>query len=76
MQSNIFTIFTDCQKNATSALSVVSFGSQYNSSGEFICSNGGALFANNVSTHNETTCAATAQWTRQDVIKCYTGHLL
>ena len=73
MRSNILTIFTDCQRDVTSSLNVTSRGSQYNASGEFICSNGEALFANNVSTHNETTCTATAQWTRQDVVKCYTS---
>ena len=35
--------------------------------------NNGALFANNFSTYNESTCAVTAQWTRQDVVECYTG---
>ena len=48
---------------------------QYNASGEFVCTNNGALFSHNASTSNETLCGVTAQWLRQDVVECYTGTL-
>ena len=48
---------------------------QYNATGEFVCTNGGALFSNNASVSNVTNCNATAQWTTLDDIKCYTGIL-
>jgi len=49
--------------------------SQYNTTGEIFCMNGGALFANNVSLSNETRCNATAQWTISDFVNCFTGIL-
>ena len=45
----------------------------YNALGEFVCTNNGAVFSYNVSTSNATVCNATAQWTKQDEVECYTG---
>ena len=46
---------------------------QYNTPGELVCTNGGALFSSNVSVSNATKCNATAQWSRLDDLNCYTG---
>jgi len=46
---------------------------QYNTSGELVCNNGGVLFANNLLASNVTICNATAEWTLNDFIDCYSG---
>ena len=46
---------------------------QYNTLGEFACTNNGTLFSNNGSTSNDTKCDETAQWTRHNEVDCYTG---
>ena len=46
---------------------------QYNTLGEVVCSNGEALFPNDVSVSIETLCNATAQWIIPGNTVCYTG---
>ena len=47
--------------------------SQYNTSGELACNNGGALFSNNVTESTTTVCTVSAQWNIPDNSDCYTG---
>jgi len=54
-------------------LIVHSLSPQYNAFGELVCTNGGALFSNNVSTSNQTICNANALWIMPMEIDCYTG---
>ena len=46
---------------------------QYNTLGELVCNNGGALFSNNALISTETMCNVTAQWTIPDNADCYTS---
>jgi len=59
--------FSDCPALVNEMLTV-NFASpaQYNTIGELVCNNGGALFSNNISVSNETTRNATAQWSLID----------
>ena len=67
-------LYADCPSDIDEMLTVIPAGlPQYNATGELVCTNGGALFLNNVSVSNATMCNATAQWTTLDDIKCYTG---
>ena len=74
-QSFVLVYFVDCSTEMNSDLLVSSTSAVYNSFGEFYCANNGVLFLAGTgnSTTNETVCNATAQWSRQEKINCYTG---
>ena len=69
--------FVDCPTVINQMLSVNHAGgsSGYNTRGELVCINGGALFSNNVSISTETVCNVTAKWINPDNANCYTGIL-
>ena len=47
---------------------------QYNTLGELVCKNNGALLLNDqLLSTTETKCNVTAQWTIPDNVDCYTG---
>ena len=49
--------------------------SGYNTRGELVCTNGGALFSNNASISTETVCNVVAHWIIPDNADFYTGIL-
>ena len=69
--------FVDCPTFVNHMLTVnhAVGSSGFNTRGELVCTNGGALFSNNVSISTETVCNATAQWIIPDNADCYTGVL-
>ena len=69
-------IFIDCSlPSERFPLQVLSASSEYNSTGEFYCANGGSLFDSkgNRLNSNKTVCDATAQWNNQNEFNCFTG---
>jgi len=64
-----------CSTAVNSILHVRSFDNvaHDNSKGEFYCTNNGALFSNNISTSNETSCGKSLQWDRYDDVTCFTS---
>ena len=67
-------MFTDCPTKINQMVTVNHIGSpQYNTPGELVCNNDGALFANNALASITTTCNFNAQWTIFDNADCYTG---
>ena len=75
INDNCIYLFTDCPTAINDMLTVTyPFEQpQYNSRGEFVCYNGGALFSNNMSVSTETVCNETAQWNIPKTPQCYTG---
>ena len=67
--------YSDCATHLNPMLMVMTSGTpSYKAIGEFVCSGNAALFSNNTLASNMTTCNATAQWTRKNEVKCYTGN--
>jgi len=60
----------------TPPLVVNSTAAIYNSSGNFICDNGGVLLNSDgvEETETQTTCLVTARWSRQDELRCSNGN--
>ena len=71
----MITYLADCPKAIDSHLLVSSTSTTYNALGEFYCADDGVLFLSGTGnkTTNESVCNATAQWSRQDEIDCYTS---
>ena len=69
-------LFADCPSTTTNPILSVNYvgSAYYNTLGELVCTNNGALFLNDqfLST-TETVCNVTAQWTIPDNVDCYTG---
>ena len=68
--------FLDCSNVTNSNLGVLPPSAPYNESGELKCKNDGFVFGSNDKplTTNLTICNATAQWSRQNDVECYTGN--
>ena len=69
--------FVDCPSVINQMLTVnhAAEPSGYNTPGELVCINGGALFSNNISISTETVCNVAAHWIIPDNADCYTGIL-
>jgi len=75
----LFTFFLsfclDCA-TPTPPLAVKSTAAIYNSSGHFICENGGVLLNSDgvEETETQTRCLVRARWSRRDELRCSDGN--
>ncbi|XP_076801211.1 uncharacterized protein LOC143445779 [Clavelina lepadiformis] len=65
----------DCNSSLPYDVIVDATSRIFNSSGTFACSNGGDLFYSNgtMLTSSDTTCLASAEWSGQDNLQCWTA---
>jgi len=74
---HFFSLCLDCA-TPTPPLVVNSTATTYNSSGHFICENGGVLLNSDgvEETEKQTRCLVTASWSRQDELRCSNGNAI
>ncbi|XP_076801724.1 uncharacterized protein LOC143446115 isoform X1 [Clavelina lepadiformis] len=65
----------DCNSSLPYDVIVDTTSRIFNSPGKFACSNGGELFYSNgiILTSSDTTCLASAEWSGQDNLQCWTA---
>ncbi|CAK8677404.1 unnamed protein product [Clavelina lepadiformis] len=65
----------DCHESLSDGVKVDATSRVFNSPGKFACSNGGKLFYSNgtMLTSSDTTCLASAEWSGQDNLQCWTA---
>ncbi|XP_076801213.1 uncharacterized protein LOC143445781 [Clavelina lepadiformis] len=68
----------DCNSSLPYDVIVDATSRIFNSPGTFACSNGGDLFYSNgtMLTSSDTTCLASAEWSGQDTLQCWTAPIV